>query len=762
MRLTDYIEKFRSEIIAKVETSTRPLLPASELPPEIDATRRPYLAQHRVIEAARRTLDLQPAVFVIGEMGTGKTLIGSLIPKPGTRTIILCPGHLVGKWKSEIEKTVPNSSATILRSMKDCRSAANAPKIKNRSQYYILSKETGKLGYLWKPATFKNGRITRAEIYDRELKVFVKQLYRYEACPTCGEYLETTDSRGVETPILAASLSKSKKKCNHETLPRRYERDELGRKVEIVPERGNEPKLIRCGAPLWSADGTKNRKLALAEYLKRLGARFDYLILDEAHEFKSQDSAQANAFGTLVTCSKKTILLTGTIIGGYATHLYYLLWRVLPRPMKSRGYKYDNPNLFIEQFGVRETVTREYSGESSSNKRSKGSNKTSATAEKPGISPKLYTEFLLGSGIFLQLDDLGADLPLLTETPIAIRPNAEQYDAYKLLENQLRTAIAADLARGNKRLLGKLLVNLLAYPDKPFDLSAIDLNDGRFINPRNLSSSQIFPKEAELVEIATAAKARNSKTLIYCQFTSSRDIQPRLQEMLQAHGLKTAILRSAVKPELREDWIKDHNDVDALICNPEIVKTGLDLYDYTTIVFFQTGYNIFTLRQASRRSWRLGQTQPVNIYYLYYSDTMQARAIDLIARKLSAATALDGKLSADGLNALADEDDALLLARALIEGLAPPERTQLDAGQIMESIGYTGPAMIDTMLTIEPVPVPTPQHVAFTPAEKTGQIKDFEYYRQLKQVRMRNEKNGLKQTTFTTPARSQDQMSLFG
>ena len=58
-----------------------------------------------------------------------------------------------------------------------------------------------------------------------------------------------------------------------------------------------------------------------------------------------------------------------------------------------------------------------------------------------------------------------------------------------------------------------------------------------------------------------------------------------------------------------------------LITNPRCVETGLDLNAFTTIIFYSMGYNLFTLRQASRRSWRINQTAPrVEVYMLYYAD----------------------------------------------------------------------------------------------------------------------------------------------
>jgi hypothetical protein len=38
------------------------------------------------------------------------------------------------------------------------------------------------------------------------------------------------------------------------------------------------------------------------------------------------------------------------------------------------------------------------------------------------------------------------------------------------------------------------------------------------------------------------------------------------------------------------------------------IPHNLDLLNFPTIFFVQTGYSIYTLQQASRRSWRIGQS----------------------------------------------------------------------------------------------------------------------------------------------------------
>ena len=109
-----------------------------------------------------------------------------------------------------------------------------------------------------------------------------------------------------------------------------------------------------------------------------------------------------------------------------------------------------------------------------------------------------------------------------------------------------------------------------------------------------------------------------------------------------------------------------------MICNPRLVETGLDLLDFPSIVFYQCGYSTYTLRQASRRSWRITQKEPVKVYYLTYSETMQTRAMKLIATKLETSLALEGELTDKGLSALSESSDSMTreLARALVEQIS--------------------------------------------------------------------------------------------
>ena len=80
------------------------------------------------------------------------------------------------------------------------------------------------------------------------------------------------------------------------------------------------------------------------------------------------------------------------------------------------------------------------------------------------------------------------------------------------------------------------------------------------------------------------------------------------------------------------------------------------------------------MRQASRRSWRIGQKRPVKVVFMAYRNTLQADALKLVAKKLQSSLAVEGELPEDGLAAFGDDGDDLMLAlaRQIVSGEEEP------------------------------------------------------------------------------------------
>ena len=180
------------------------------------------------------------------------------------------------------------------------------------------------------------------------------------------------------------------------------------------------------------------------------------------------------------------------------------------------------------------------------------------------------------------------------------------------------------------------------------------------VHPENTADFEtILPKEEKTLEIVRQKAAAGERVLIYTSWTRT-DSQQKLLGLLNREGIHTEILTPKIPPEKREAWVEKRvqSGLQVLITNPRCMETGLDLNAFTTLIFYSMGYNLFTLRQASRRSWRINQTAPrVEVYMLYYKETMQAKAMKLMASKLAVAGIIEGTFSEEGLAAMSDVKD---------------------------------------------------------------------------------------------------------
>jgi hypothetical protein len=116
----------------------------------------------------------------------------------------------------------------------------------------------------------------------------------------------------------------------------------------------------------------------------------------------------------------------------------------------------------------------------------------------------------------------------------------------------------------------------------------------------------------------------------------------------------------------REDWLFEQVDrgVDVIVTNPELVKTGLDMLEFPTIAFMQSGYNVYTLQQAARRSWRIGQREAVRVRFFGYAGTAQMACLELMAKKIAVSQSTSGEMPDSGLDILNQSGDSIEVALA--------------------------------------------------------------------------------------------------
>ena len=253
--------------------------------------------------------------------------------------------------------------------------------------------------------------------------------------------------------------------------------------------------------------------------------------------------------------------------------------------------------------------------------------------ERPGLVPSALFH-IIHNTVFLRLADVASGLPDYEEKILLSSMDAEkdatcfsQRSAYQKVFEQLKKELTAALKKGSKRLLATYLQTLLAYPDGCTKGETVfDPRSGEIIvQMPPLSEERLYPKEKALVELVAAERLEGRRVLVYVTHTGTRDITGRMDDILTRHGFRTAVMKAdAVAPDRREAWVADRvkKGLDVLICHPRLVQTGLDLIDFPTICWYETDYSVYVMRQASRRSWRIGQTRPVKIVYMSYRNTL--------------------------------------------------------------------------------------------------------------------------------------------
>ncbi|EKM4240790.1 SWF/SNF helicase family protein, partial [Pseudomonas aeruginosa] len=389
--------------------------------------------------------------------------------------------------------------------------------------------------------------------------------------------------------------------------------------------------------------------------------------------------AQGQAMGVLAAKARKTLLLTGTLMGGYGDDLFYLLFRALPGRMIEDGYRPTTSGsmtsaamAFMRDHGVLKDIYSESTG--TAHKTAKGTKVSVRTVKAPGFGPKGVLRCILPFTIFLKLKDIGGNiLPPYDEEFREVAMDTAQAAAYRDLAGRLTAELKQALARRDTTLLGVVLNVLLAWPDCCFRSETVvhprTRNTLAFV-PAQFNEFEVTPKERELIDICKEEKAQGRKVLAYTVYTGTRDTTSRLKVLLEQEGFKVAVLRASVDASRREDWIAEQLDrgIDVLITNPELVKTGLDLLEFPTIVFMQSGYNVYSLQQAARRSWRIGQKQPVRVIYLGYAGSSQMTCLELMAKKIMVSQSTSGDVPESGLDVLNQDGDSVevALARQLV------------------------------------------------------------------------------------------------
>jgi hypothetical protein len=491
-------------------------------------------AQKHAAAAALTRLETEPEAVIVGEMGSGKSTIGAAIAagRDARRTIVLCPPHLVDKWQREFKAVWSQVRTMHLQTVSDVDQffglqPDNAPLVG------VLKQTTARSATGWEhaydyggPASHNYGSQGYSDIertwgkvlsarHLLDLPIEKRPLQQAQGRPLPPRQLserqiQAMQQRGIRCPVCGATqflsgrpltvneLKTATRKCSNENccsplyqFTRRRSDSQIRGSFKLYAERercirnytdqgqpvplNEQQKHTLSDAEGWRGSLVRDTfgygKVPLAGYIKkRSKGKLDLLLVDEVHMYKAIDSDQGYAMHHLAQAAQKVVALTGTIYGGKASSLFYLLFRLAPEmshsyvDVEATGQRRLRSRDWVASYGILqriETVMLDEDGRQTANSRSNVRYK-----ELPGGSPAMLP-WLLNRSVFLSLGDMGFPLPEYSEIPISVPMAPAQAVRYAALKEQLKEELKERLIRGDKSLLAGYLYALLFWPDSP-------------------------------------------------------------------------------------------------------------------------------------------------------------------------------------------------------------------------------------------------------------------------------------------------------
>jgi hypothetical protein len=450
-----------------------------------------------------------------------------------------------------------------------------------------------------------------------------------------------------------------------------------------------------CGEPLYFST-PEPRRYPLSTYiLRKHRSLFDMLVLDEAHEYQSQGSAQEVAGHRMTALGIPTLCLTGSVMNGYADSLFTNLWALSPSFRSEFGH--DDMALFVDRYGYRRVLTedKDEKGEviefGSQSDRVRRTSRN--TGRAPGVLPVLLFQHLLPISVTLHKADMSMSIPACNHHVVDVATTPEMDMHAGTMRSRIMERMRADRhVEGRSGALLGALAGLPSYydlctndtgntegADRAYVVKYPDaIDNGAEVYRAAPVRDAITPKEAWMLEKVRASIAAGRNVMIFGWHSVTLARLSRLvtTELGEACPILDA---SKVPTKTRQAWItkevvkKKHR---VLVTNPVSVQTGLNnLTWFSDIIWMENpSCNPIVFRQAVGRIDRIGQEKETNVWFPVYGASLQEAMHNLLMRKTSVSMSTDGldAESAMAASGIGEETDvsSLSIGRFLYQILA--------------------------------------------------------------------------------------------
>jgi len=145
--------------------------------------------------------------------------------------------------------------------------------------------------------------------------------------------------------------------------------------------------------------------------------------------------------------------------------------------------------------------------------------------------------------------------------------------------------------------------------------------------PSKYNLSQLLKRSAKLerlFELLEEISDRSEKVLIFANHHATIDLLK--SSVKEKFGVDAYSIDGRIDPMERQNTIDLFSSIDGftvLILNPKTAGMGLNITSANHVIHYSRQWNPALEEQATARAFRNGQTKDVNVYYLYYVDTIE-------------------------------------------------------------------------------------------------------------------------------------------
>ncbi|CDT26550.1 DEAD/DEAH box helicase [Vibrio crassostreae] len=158
----------------------------------------------------------------------------------------------------------------------------------------------------------------------------------------------------------------------------------------------------------------------------------------------------------------------------------------------------------------------------------------------------------------------------------------------------------------------------------------LDPSIGKDVRSLRAHSAKFELLTLQLDNIANA----NEKVIIFATFQKAIDlIQSAVKERF---GLVPGVIDGRTPNEERQpliDSFSTSEGFDVLLLHPKTAGMGLNITAATNVIHYCRQWNPALEEQATARAWRNGQDKVVNVYYMYYANTIEEKIDERIRLK---------------------------------------------------------------------------------------------------------------------------------